>query len=306
MAASREAGSCVGSAFASGGEACTSNHSRCVRHSNRLKAGRDGAPNGRPLALQTGRRQRGQTAAMGAYELRERLFRLKSIGADFLDTQLRRCLSTFDITLLGVGHMIGAGIYVLTGSVVRNTAGPGIVLSFIFAGFASLLSALCYAEFGARVPKAGSAYTYTYITVGEFWAFIIGWNIILEHMLGAAAVARSWSGYLDSLLGHVIKNATVANVGSMEESSLFGDYPDIVAFLVVIAVAVFMGYGAKASTNFNTIFTFINLGVILFVVVFGFSFADFSLWSGTDPITGYSRFMPMGFNGVLAGAASCF
>jgi amino acid transporter len=107
-------------------------------------------------------------------------------------------------------------IFVLAGSVVRNTAGPGIVLSFIFAGIASFLSALCYAEFGARVPKAGSAYTYTYITVGEFWAFIIGWNIILEHMLGAAAVARSWSGYLDSLLGHVIKNATIANVGSME------------------------------------------------------------------------------------------
>lgn len=91
-------------------------------------------------------------------------------------------------------------------------------------------SALCYAEFGARVPKAGSAYSYSYVTVGELWAFIIGWNIILEHMIGAAAVARSWSGYLDSLLGHVIRNETIDYVGEIN-SDVFGNYPDFVAFL---------------------------------------------------------------------------
>ncbi|VDK17284.1 unnamed protein product [Anisakis simplex] len=233
--------------------------------------------------------------------LRERLFRLKSAPTDPLETRLRRCLTTTDITLLGVGHMIGAGIYVLTGSVVRNSTGPSIVVSFALAGIASLLSALCYAEFGARFPKAGSAYTYAYIGVGELWAFTIGWNIILEHMLGAAAVARSWSGYLDSLLGNNDRTMIIN-----KSASFFADYPDLIAFSVVIAVALFVALGSKTSTNFNSIFTMINMLVIAFVVGYGFTFADFSLWSGYDEETHQPRFMPYGLNGLLAGAASCF
>ncbi|CAJ0951573.1 unnamed protein product, partial [Mesorhabditis belari] len=234
----------------------------------------------------------------------ERFFRRKHITPGCLETQLKRNLSTLDITLLGVGHMIGAGIYVLTGAVVRNTAGPSIVLSFLLAGFASLLSALCYAEFGARFPKAGSAYTYAYIGVGELWAFVIGWNIVLEHMLGAAAVARSWSAYLDSLLNNRIRNITENEFGVID-STVFGEYLDFVAFLVVILVAIFVALGSKTSTMFNNIFTLINMVVITIVVGYGMSFADFSLWTGQTS-SGDSKFFPYGFQGMLAGAASCF
>ncbi|KAK6021971.1 hypothetical protein OSTOST_12346, partial [Ostertagia ostertagi] len=109
-------------------------------------------------------------------------------------------------------------------------------------------------------PKAGSAYTYAYVGVGELWAFVIGWNIILEHMLGAAAVARSWSGYLDSLLGNVISNTTIERVGRIENSSFFGDYPDVVAFLLIVVVGIFVALGSKVSTNFNSVFTIVNMG----------------------------------------------
>ncbi|KHJ78394.1 hypothetical protein OESDEN_21985, partial [Oesophagostomum dentatum] len=151
-----------------------------------------------------------------------------------------------------------------------------------------------------RFPKAGSAYTYAYVSVGELWAFVIGWNIVLEHMLGAAAVARSWSGYLDSLLGNVISNTTIER-----SSSFFGDYPDVVAFILIVVVGIFVALGSKASTNFNSTFTIINMAVIIIVVGYGITFADFSLWTGTDE-EGKSKFFPYGVNGMLAGAASCF
>uniref|UniRef100_A0A915PIS6 Cationic amino acid transporter C-terminal domain-containing protein n=1 Tax=Setaria digitata TaxID=48799 RepID=A0A915PIS6_9BILA len=236
--------------------------------------------------------------------LRESFFRLKTVS-NTLETRLKRCLTITDITLLGVGHMVGAGIYVLTGSVVRNVAGPSIVISFALAGLASLLSALCYAEFGGRYPKAGSAYTYVYIGVGELWAFIVGWNIILEHMLGAAAVARSWSGYLMSLFGDSLKNSTIVTFGHFDES-FFADSPDFIAFLAVVAVAIFTGLGSKTSTYFNSLFTVMNMLVIAFVVSYGFTFADLSLWSISDPGTGRSSFFPYGIGGTFAGAASCF
>ncbi|XP_063384014.1 cationic amino acid transporter 4 [Cydia fagiglandana] len=226
--------------------------------------------------------------------------RRKPLYGDAMDTPLNRCLTTLDITLLGVGHMVGAGIYVLTGAVARHMAGPATALSFLLAGVTSTLAALCYAEFGTRIPRAGSAYAYTYVSIGEFWAFIIGWNIVLEYMIGAASVARAWSGYLDAMLNGAISNATVSVTGEMHET-LLSRYPDVLAFLICILASLILAVGVKTSAYINNGLTILNLLVITLVISLGFYYADISNWSAAN-----GGFMPFGFSGVLAGAATCF
>ncbi|XP_013145113.1 PREDICTED: cationic amino acid transporter 4 [Papilio polytes] len=226
--------------------------------------------------------------------------RRKSLHGDSLDTPLNRCLTTVDITLLGVGHMVGAGIYVLTGTVARHMAGPATALSFLFAGITSTLAALCYAEFGTRIPRAGSAYAYTYVSIGEFWAFIIGWNIVLEYMIGAASVARAWSGYLDEMVGGAISNATISVTGELHET-LLSRYPDVLAFVICIVASLILAVGVKTSAYINNGLTILNLLVITLVIFLGFYYADITNWSEKN-----GGFMPYGFSGVLAGAATCF
>ena len=175
--------------------------------------------------------------------------------------------------------------------------GPATVVSYLLAGLAATLASLCYAEFGARVPKAGSAYTYTYVTMGEFWAFIIGWNIILEHILGSASVARAWSGSLDSMFNGAIKNGTMTHIGQITVPWM-SDYPDFIALLIVIIVMIFVAFGAKISANFNSLFTGINMVVILLIISVGFSLGRTENWSNS--------FVPYGYPGIFAGAATCF
>ncbi|CAI5442786.1 unnamed protein product [Caenorhabditis angaria] len=227
-------------------------------------------------------------------------------GGSHLTSNLKRCLTLSDVTFLALGQMLGAGIYILTGSVIHNQAGPSIVLSFMLAGFAALLSAFSYAEFGARFPRAGSAYTYTYISFGELWAFIVGWTIPLEYMIGNAAVARSWSAYFDNLLGNWFENKTLELVGDYwQPGSFFSIYPDILSFFLVIICSCIIAVGSKASANFNTLFAIINIAVVLIVIVFGLTYADFDNWTGTSE-DGISNFLPFGWTGTLTGAATCF
>ncbi|XP_070163839.1 cationic amino acid transporter 4 isoform X2 [Polyergus mexicanus] len=234
--------------------------------------------------------------------LYNKMNRRKKLEGDMLETPMKRCLSTFDITLLGVGHMVGAGIYVLTGTVARDTAGPGVIFSFLVAGLASVLAALCYAELAARVPKAGSAYVYTYISVGEFWAFIVGWNLILEHMIGAASVARAWSGYVDSLIGGVIGNYTRDVVmGGYSMGEPLGTVPDFLASGLCLVYAMLLGLGVKFSTTVNSLLTIINLMVMGLVVILGIYYADITNWSSQN-----GGLLPYGFGGVITGAATCF
>jgi APA family basic amino acid/polyamine antiporter len=135
------------------------------------------------------------------------LFRRKSIAVLQAEAEsdhgLRRALTAWNLTLLGIGAIIGTGIFVLTGTVAAQNAGPAVVLSFVLAGIASVFAALCYAEFASTVPVAGSAYTYGYATLGELFAWIIGWDLILEYALSATTVAIGWSGYMVRLLNTI-------------------------------------------------------------------------------------------------------
>ncbi|XP_076126478.1 cationic amino acid transporter 4 [Alosa pseudoharengus] len=235
-----------------------------------------------------------------AVRLCHRLTRLKTLQVDVMATSLKRCLTTLDLALLGVGGMVGSGLYVLTGTVAKETAGPAVVLSFLMAGVASLLAALCYAEFGARVPRTGSAYMFTYVSVGEIWAFLIGWNVILEYMIGGAAVARAWSGYLDAIFDHRIQNFTETHVMRWDAPFL-ARYPDLLASGVLLLASFVISFGVRVSSWLNHIFSAVSMAVIAFVLVFGFALADPQNWGARE-----GGFAPFGLSGVMAGTATCF
>ncbi|XP_056135604.1 cationic amino acid transporter 4 [Lampris incognitus] len=240
------------------------------------------------------------TGCAPAVRFCQRVNRLKTLDNDIMATSLKRCLSTFDLTLMGVGGMVGSGLYVLTGTVARDMVGPAVILSFLFAGVASLLAAFCYAEFGARIPKTGSAYMFTYVSVGEIWAFLIGWNVVLENMIGGAAVARAWSGYLDSIFDHAIQNFTETHVMQWNVPFL-AHYPDLLAAGILVVASFFISFGVQVSSYLNHIFSTISMGVIAFILVFGFVLAEPANWSQKE-----GGFAPFGLSGILAGSATCF
>ncbi|XP_062534136.1 cationic amino acid transporter 2-like [Armigeres subalbatus] len=236
--------------------------------------------------------------------------RKKPNDDDGSHSKLARVLTLLDLTGLGVGSTLGLGAYVLAGSVAYEQAGPGVVVSFVIAALAAAIAGLCYAEFAARVPKAGSAYIYTYITIGEFAAFTIGWNLMLEYIIGTASVARGLSGYIDALIDYRMAN-TLQSIVEFRVSFL-GKYPDLFSFCVVLSITALLAYGVKESTVLNNIFTGVNLIVIVVVLVSVGTKVNPDNWNiKPEDIpegvkAGVGGFMPYGVAGVMAGAAKCF
>lgn len=227
------------------------------------------------------------------------VFRRKSIqdllGGEEGEVRLSRTLSAFDLAMLGVGAVIGTGIFVVTGVAAAEHAGPGLVLSFVLAAIVCVFAALCYAEFASTVPAAGSAYTYSYAAFGELLAWVLGWDLILEYGIAASAVAIGWSGYFQSLLSgfglHIPHSLTSAY------DPVNGTYFDLPAAVIIMLITILLTKGAKKTARFNTVMVFIKLGVVLLFIAVGVWYVKPGNWS---------PFLPYGFHGVAAGASAIF
>ncbi|MFJ5486381.1 amino acid permease [Hansschlegelia beijingensis] len=224
---------------------------------------------------------------------------------------LKRSLSAFSIVAMGVGAIIGAGIFVLTGTAAANYAGPGIVLSFVLAGIACAFVGLCYAELAALMPVSGSSYTYTYATLGEFCAWLIGWDLILEYAMGAATVSVGWSGYAVSLLRDIgihlppqLTNATGTVVKLADGSEAVGIF-NLPAALIVLALTFMLARGTRESARVNNIMVVVKLAVVISFVAIGAFYVDTSHWRPFVP-ENQGEFGEFGWSGVLRGAAVVF
>ncbi|MDR1806748.1 MAG: amino acid permease [Propionibacteriaceae bacterium] len=221
------------------------------------------------------------------------LLRTKSIEQSLADAdepgyRLKKSLSALDLTVFGIGVIIGAGIFTLTGRAAHNLAGPAVVLSFVLAAVGCGLAALCYAEFSAAVPVAGSAYTFSYAALGEIFAWIIGWDLILEFFMAAATVAQGWSAYfgtfLDQLTGqpsgsHVIPDAIAYGANGAD----VGFNVDLMAMLLVLLLGTLMVLGIKESMRVNLALVSLKLFIVVFVIVAGIGFIDRANWTPFVP-----------------------
>ncbi len=207
---------------------------------------------------------------------------------------LKRALGALDLTLLGIGAIVGAGIFVMTG-VGALKAGPALIISFVLAGIACAMAALCYAEFAAMIPVAGSAYSYSYATMGELVGWIIGWDLVLEYAVGAAVVASGWSGYFRVVLSDLGIHLPVAL--SHAPGSVPGGMIDLPALIIVLLVSVVLYVGVSESARVNAIIVVIKLAAVGAVIVVGAFFVRPANWV---------PFAPHGWSGISSGAAYIF
>lgn len=241
--------------------------------------------------------------------------------ADIKNNQLKRVMGKWSLTAIGIGGIIGGGIFVLTGTAAHYHAGPALALSFIIAGIGCVFAALCYSEFASMLPVEGSAYAYAYGTIGELFAWIIGWGLILEYAMGAMTVAVSWSGYFNKLLHlfgieipYYLRNdpwsaATYAQANGLEPSSFAFNLP---AFIITWVVTWVLVKGIKEAANTNNLIVILKLAAIIFVIIVGVFFVNFDNWHPFIPQTemimhddGIAK-EAYGIKGIFSGAAAIF
>ncbi|MHB1946591.1 MAG: amino acid permease [Gammaproteobacteria bacterium] len=222
------------------------------------------------------------------------LFRTKSIRPPRTEAvSLRRCLSTLDLTLMGIGAIIGAGVFVLTGVAAATEAGPAITISYVISGLACLFSALAYAELAASIGGAGSAYTYSYMSFGELIAWIIGWDLILEYTMSVSTVAIGWSGYVKDVLLAMHINLPFSLIHNIFEGGII----NLPAVLIIAFLTALLCVGVRQSSRFNAIIVSMKLvaiGVFIFVAIFHIN------------VKNWHDFFPYGWKGVMNGAALVF
>jgi APA family basic amino acid/polyamine antiporter len=258
-------------------------------------------------------------------------------AAEGQEVTLRRVLGALNLTLLGIGAIIGAGIFVLTGTAAAQYAGPGIVLSFVLAGLGCLFAGLCYAEFSAMIPIAGSAYTYGYATLGELVAWIIGWDLILEYLFGAATVAVGWSGYFVAFLKELgvtlptawtqaplnvvgthtlVRNVLCYNPATQESIAATNGacaaglevVPGMInlpAMVLIGLMSTLLVIGIKESAGFNNFIVFVKVAIVLLVIGFGFMYVNTANWHPFIPPNA-GEFGKYGWSGIVRGASVVF
>jgi len=218
------------------------------------------------------------------------------------DKGLKRTLGAWNLVALGIGAIIGAGLFVRTAAAAAEAAGPAVTLSFVVAAIGCALAGLCYAEFASMIPIAGSAYTYAYATMGELVAWVIGWSLILEYALGAATVAIAWSEYLNKLLGGIIPSEWC-------HSPFEGGYMNLPALFILLLITLLLIKGTSESAKVNAIIVFVKVAIVLAFIVIGWQFiepANHTPYLIPDGVVGHEGPFQHGWGGVLGGAAIVF
>ena len=257
-------------------------------------------------------------------------------GAGTGEGSLRRTLGPGALIALGIGAIIGAGLFVRTANAIADRAGPSVVLAFMVAGLGCAFAGLCYAEFASMIPIAGSAYTYGYATLGEFIAWIIGWDLILEYLFAASTVAVGWSGYFTEFMGqigiHIPRQFTSAPFGvegthtlvrsvlcvdpannalitagtcDLTKYSQFHGFLNIPAMALVAVLTVLLVIGIQESARFNNIVVFVKIAIVLLVIGFGFMYVNSANWHPFIPAN-TGTFGSYGWSGILRGAGVIF